>query len=238
MIQTTNYLGREKGVRSGMPGFIGKKLEPKLVFVKPNYALYRQVSDQFKKILEEYDPDLESIGLDEASIDVTDFIRKNNLESQEGRIFLASKMRQQIKEATGLTASCGIACNRFLAKVACGVNKPDGSTYLGFNECEILQFLRDVPIRKVPGIGLMNEMILNGLGISNCGDIISKAPEIFVNFTENAFAFLMQCALGVSRCVHEQTVQKSISTSKTFSKFLVSWEEHCEKLSVLASELA
>ena len=81
MIQTTNYLGREKGVSSGMPGFIGKKLCPDLVFVKPNYKLYRELSDRFKNILEEYDPDLESIGLDEASLDVTEFLWKNGLES-------------------------------------------------------------------------------------------------------------------------------------------------------------
>lgn len=81
MIQTTNYLGREKGVRSGMPGFIGKKLCPDLVFVKPNYKLYRSISDTFKQLLEQYDPDLESLGLDEAAIDVTDFLRNNGLES-------------------------------------------------------------------------------------------------------------------------------------------------------------
>ena len=63
-------------------------------FIKPNYKLYRSKSDQFKEILENYDPDLESIGLDEAAIDVTDFLRANNLESQEGRIFLGSKIRK------------------------------------------------------------------------------------------------------------------------------------------------
>jgi DNA polymerase kappa len=67
-----------------LPGFIGKKLCADLVFVKPNYSLYKQKSDSFKNVLEAYDPDLESIGLDEASLDVTEFLRSNKLESQEG----------------------------------------------------------------------------------------------------------------------------------------------------------
>ena len=143
-------------------------------------------------MLETYDADLESIGLDEASLDVTDFLRANNLDTQDGRLFLAQKIRKEIKEVTGgLTASCGIACNRLLAKIACGVNKPDGSTYLGFNAEEITEFMAQTPIRKVPGIGQMNEQVLNGLGVFTCKDILNAACEIFVNFTENAFSFLI-----------------------------------------------
>ncbi len=142
MIQTTNYKAREKGVKSGMPGFVGKKICPELVFIKPNYKLYRSISDKFKSVIEEFDPDMESIGLDEAAIDVTDYLRENNLESQEGRIFLAEKIRTKIFEVTGLTASCGIACNKLLAKICGGVNKPDRMTYLGFNTDEILAFMK------------------------------------------------------------------------------------------------
>jgi DNA polymerase kappa len=71
------------------------------------------------------------------------------------------------------------------------MNKPDGATYLGFNEEEIHAFISEMPIRKVPGIGKMNEIILNGLGINECKDIVAKAAEIYVNFSENAFQFLV-----------------------------------------------
>lgn len=74
MIQTTNYVARKQGVTSGMPGFVGKKICPDLIFIKPNYKLYRQISDKFKSVIEEFDPDLESVGLDEAAIDVTEYI--------------------------------------------------------------------------------------------------------------------------------------------------------------------
>lgn len=81
MIQTTNYKAREKGIKSGMPGFVGKKLCPDLVFIKPNYKLYKEFSEKFKHVVEEYDPELESTGLDEVAIDVTDYLREHGLES-------------------------------------------------------------------------------------------------------------------------------------------------------------
>ena len=88
MIQTTNYVARNYGVKSGMPGFIGKKLCPSLVFIRPNYIKYRRVSDKMKGILAKYDEQLESQGLDEASIDVTQYLIDNGLNQEQGKIFL------------------------------------------------------------------------------------------------------------------------------------------------------
>jgi len=88
MIQTTNYVARKYGVKSAIPGFIGRKLCPHLVFVKPNYAKYRQVSDEFKKVLAFYDPRLESVGLDEANLDLTEYLAENGLDNDLGRIYL------------------------------------------------------------------------------------------------------------------------------------------------------
>jgi DNA polymerase kappa len=78
-----------------------------------------------------------------------------------------------------------------LAKICCGVNKPDGATYLGFNSEEILDFIYSQKIGRIPGIGKLNEEILNGLGIHTCSDIISKAGCLYVNYSENAFKFLV-----------------------------------------------
>ena len=90
-----------------------------------------------------------------------------------------------------MTASCGIACNKLLAKICGGVNKPDGMTYLGFSEEEIQAFMDEQYIRKIPGIGKVNEMILKGIGVQTCKDIVSKGAEIYLNFTPNAWSFLM-----------------------------------------------
>jgi DNA polymerase kappa len=106
-------------------------------------------------------------------------------------------------EQTGLTASVGIACNKLLAKICCGVNKPNGLTYLGNTVEEILTFMKKQHVRKIPGIGKVNEAIMVGMGIETCADIITYATELYVNFSTNAFQFLLQSALGVSRVVHE-----------------------------------
>jgi len=89
------------------------------------------------------------------------------------------------------------------------------------DEVEILKFMKDLPVRKIPGVGKVNEHILAGLNIYNCKDLIEKAAEVYVTFTEYAFEFLTKSALGISRCVHEtdssvSEVQKSMGVSATF----------------------
>lgn len=85
MIQTTNYIARKYGVKSAMPGFIGRKLCPHLIFVKPNYPKYRELSEEFKTILKEYDLKLESCGLDEANLDLTEYLTENGLDHDLGQ---------------------------------------------------------------------------------------------------------------------------------------------------------
>jgi DNA polymerase kappa len=109
-----------------MPGFIGRRLCPHLVFIKPNYPKYRQISDEFKAVLRQYDQKMESCGLDEANLDLTDFLVDNNLDNQLGRIFVATQIREKIFQRIRMTASCGIACNRMLAKICSELNKPNG----------------------------------------------------------------------------------------------------------------
>jgi len=99
---------------------------PHLIFIKPNYPKYRAASEGFKSILHRYDPKLESVGLDEANLDVTDYLIENNIDHDMGRIFLASQIRETIFKETGMTASAGIACNRMMAKICCDFNKPNG----------------------------------------------------------------------------------------------------------------
>ncbi|CAI2364410.1 unnamed protein product [Moneuplotes crassus] len=218
MISTTNYVARKYGVRSGIPIFIGKKLCPDLIIIKTDYAKYQKVSQQFKKICREFDEDLESKGLDEVNLDVTGYLRRNGIDHELGRIFVAEKIRRNIKEELDLTSSCGIACNNMLSKICSDVQKPNGITYLEFSEKEITKFLMKLPIRKVPGVGKVNELILSGLGINTCEEVLQKGVEVFINFTENSFEFLARCALGISRNVHEREsqIQKSLSVSNTF----------------------
>lgn len=89
MIMTTNYFARSFGIRSGVPGFIGKKLCPNLIFMRPNYTKYRQASDEIKSILRVYDHNLECVGLDEANLDITAYLIKNEMDNEMGRLFVA-----------------------------------------------------------------------------------------------------------------------------------------------------
>jgi DNA polymerase kappa len=116
-----------------MPGFLGKKMCPKLLFVRSNKEKYGEISEnEFMRILREYDPNLESCGLDEANLDVTEYLVENGMDSQEGRIFLSSKIRNHIKSEMRMTCSAGIACNKMLAKICSELDKPDGQTILSF----------------------------------------------------------------------------------------------------------
>ena len=135
-------MARKAGVKSGMPGFIGRKICPNVVFIKPNYPKYRIVSNQLRKLAEKYDECYESLGLDEVDLDVTQYLKDNGLDSEEGAIFLGQKIRQEIKDLTGLTASGGVACNKLLAKICGDMNKPDGLTFLPPSVPDILSFLK------------------------------------------------------------------------------------------------
>ena len=91
-----------------------------------------------------------------------------------------------------------------LAKVVSELNKPNGQTYLQNEPTEILKFMKDLPVRKIPGVGKVNEHILAGLNIYNCKDLIEKATEVYSTFTEFAFEFLIKSALGISRVIHSR----------------------------------
>lgn len=107
-----------------------------------------------------------------------------------------------------------------LAKICSDINKPDGQTFLRGDRDAVVEFMSDMEIRKIPGIGRMTELVLNNLGIVKCKDAIEKSAEISVAFSDRSSQFIVRSALGISRCFHEQededAVQKSISTSETF----------------------
>lgn len=115
-------MARKFGVRSAMPGFVAKKLCPEIIFIPCHFEKYKSVSNIFMTILKKYDDNLESMGLDEANLDLTEYI--NN--SQEDPAILCENIRKDILLATQLTASCGVGPNKMIAKLASEINKPNG----------------------------------------------------------------------------------------------------------------
>lgn len=217
MIATANYIARKFGVRSAMPGFIAKKLCPDLVLIHGNYSKYEEASQKFRAILQKYDPDFESMGLDEANADFTTYIEENELSTPEQIGQLCESIRAEVFEATKLTMSCGIGANKMLAKMCSEMNKPNGQYMLRNDRAEILTFMKTLPIRKIPGIGYVSEQLLNGLGIFNCEDILSKLEEVYIVFSDSSFDFFLEAALGIGRAYHAMPQdRKSISVSRTF----------------------
>ena len=222
MLSTSNYLARKFGVRAAMPGFIGKKLCPQLVIVPGNMEKYSQVSQVVRAVFREYDPNFAPMSLDEAYLDITDILAKKRAEDGEVTAWsLVNEMRWKIEERTELTASAGIAPNCFLAKVCSDLNKPDGQYELAPQVDIIAEFVSKLVIRKVGGIGNVQEQLLRGIGVETCGDLYRSRAEIRLLFSELSSDFYLAVSQGIGSTrlePPEERERKSISTESTFSE--------------------
>lgn len=262
MISTSNYEARKFGVRSAMPGFIARKLCPDLTFVKANYRKYEAVGKQIREIFAEYDPNFTTMSLDEASLDVTDYLAKVNKCQQHGLAELedpkqlsggligrvqgediAREIRKKIFEATQLTASAGIAPNRMLAKICSDMHKPNGQFCLAPNRQAVLGILETLSVRKVPGIGKVTQKMLKEIGIQVCGDIHDrkKMRFLFELFSEQTARSLIERSLGIAESTRdpsEKYERKSISTERTFPDISQSSDLHqkCRDISQALAE--
>ena len=216
MISTSNYIARKYGVRSAMPGFIALKLCPQLKFVEPHFHRYKEESQKVMTILEEYDPEIESMGLDEAYCDLTDYCKENKIYSKEDIKELIMNIKKKIFEKTKLTCSCGIACNKTLAKICSDYNKPDGFYFLDYEPKIIEEFVEKLSIRKIPFIGSKTESKLNLLKIFTCKDLVDRQVDLFY-LNEDSFDFYMKNCFGIGSYEHsEYQEEKSISRSESF----------------------
>eukprot|EP00644_Phytophthora_capsici_P000109 jgi/Phyca11/4972/fgenesh1_pm.PHYCAscaffold_4_\ len=238
MISTTNYAARQFGVRAAMPGFIGKELCPELHFVPVNMEKYAGVAAQIRAVFAEYDPDFEAFSLDEACLDLTDYMAMNwqkyeieckesdgNQEwalSAEGRAEIAAaivrELRKKIFDSTQLTASAGIAVNTMLAKICSDMNKPNGQYVLQFTREHVMNFIRELPVRKIGGIGKVTEKILSeALNVHTGGELFAMRGKISHLFSEKTAMWLLQTSLGV-RERREKQERKSFSRERTFGR--------------------
>ena len=240
MLSTSNYLARKFGVRAGMPGFIGKKLCPQLVLVKLNFDKYRAVSSVIREVFREYDPNFIPMSLDEAYLDITEYLLRFPHKTAEST---TQEIREKITLKTNLTASAGIACNTLLAKICSDQNKPNGQFYLAPDEQEIMKFIRKLSIRKVNGIGNVTEQMLRSIGVTNCQDLYDKRGEIKLLFSSISSNSFLRISLGIgstSLADWAERERKSLSNETTFRDTSDTNElmQICEKLSLdLAKDL-
>ena len=196
MITTANYAARAFGVRSAMPGFIALRLCPQLVLVPCNFDKYRAASEQVRAVLREFDPHFRPASLDEAYLDVTDYVSaRPDLGGPAGA---AAELRARVRAATGgLTCSVGAAPNQMLAKICSDINKPDGQFVLPPTRAAVLEFVRTLPARRVPGIGRATEQLAAAVGVRTCGDAYERRGLLAALFSPTALDFFLSAALGL-----------------------------------------
>lgn len=231
VVSAASYEARKFGVRSAMAGYIARKNCPELIFVKPRYDRYQEISKQVRNIFFEYTDLVEPLSLDEAYLDVTE-----NKKGNPSATLIAKEIRQKILDATGLTASAGISINKFIAKVASDYNKPNGQKTV--NPEEVTAFLEDLDIRKFYGVGKVTAEKMYMLGIFTGKDLKQKSLE----FLDEHFGKSGKYYYHVVRGIHNSQVKphrtpKSVGAERTFSENLSSEIFMLEKLENIAIEI-
>lgn len=217
MLCTANYHARKYGVVSAMPGYIAKQLCPHLVIIPPNSAAYREASAKVRHILAEYDPKLTVSSLDEATLNVSEYLRAHPELTAEA---LTAELRHRIFQTTRLTCSAGVSVNKRLAKICANVNKPNGQFVLPPKQDAIVNFLALQPVKRLNGVGKVTAKILEDLlQIKTCAELVQCAPWIKLLFSPLQADFLLSSALGLCQGggdPEERWTRKSISVERTF----------------------
>ncbi|TFK54490.1 DNA/RNA polymerase [Heliocybe sulcata] len=235
VLTTASYEARKFGVRSGMPGFIAKKLCPDLIFVDIHFKRYSEMSAVIMDIFKQYDPNMYPAGCDEGYLNITEYCRAHSLSAD----ICVQEMRARVHRETDLTVSAGIAPNKMLAKICSDKNKPNGQFHLPFERDAILSFMHDLSIRKIPGIGRVNERLLESIGIKTCGDIYTYRATVYLMDKYFGLQFLLRTHLGIASNNVEPVLReerKSIGAERTFSP-LGDKEQILKKLEEVAVEL-
>ncbi|MGV0036190.1 MAG: DNA polymerase IV [Candidatus Azotimanducaceae bacterium WSBS_2022_MAG_OTU7] len=210
VISTCNYQARESGVHSAMATAYARRLCPELKVVPGRMSYYQEVSRQIRAIFKRYTSIIEPLSLDEAFLDVT----KTTL-CHGSATLMAEEIRGSIKRELNLTASAGVAPNKFIAKICSDENKPDGQFVVTPDDVD--NFCRDLPLRKIPGVGKVTVKKLDGLGLITCKDVRELGEEECVRRLGSLGAHLYKRAFGIdNRELTTQWVRKSVSVERTF----------------------
>jgi len=231
VIAAASYEARAYGVRSAMPAAIARKKCPSLIFQKSRFDRYKEISHHIREIFYEYSDLVEPLSLDEAFIDVTE--NKKDISSASR---IARLIREQIFKETGLYASAGISINKFTAKIASDINKPNGQKTI--NPEEVIPFLEELAIEKFFGIGKVTAEKMNALGIFKGKDLKAQSLAFLIrNFGKSGKHFY-DIVRGIQHSeVKPNRIRKSIAAERTFSTDIQLLPALLEKLHQIANEL-
>jgi DNA polymerase-4 len=229
VVAAASYEARKFGVRSAMPSKKALQLCKHLIFVRPRFDVYKSVSEKIREIFSRYTDLIEPLSLDEAYLDVT--ADKQNIGSA---IDIATAIRSAIKEELQLTASAGISINKFVAKIASDINKPDGLTFIGPSRVE--SFMENLPIEKFHGVGKVTADKMRMMGIFNGADLKKfSEPDLMKHFGKSGM-FFYKIVRGLDdREVRPNRETKSVGAEDTFASDLTTYAELEEELKKLAA---
>ncbi len=231
VVAAASYEARKFGVRSAMPSVIAKRLCPDLIFVRHRFERYNEISEKVFEIFKEYTDVVEPLSIDEAFLDVT--IDKKGIGSATK---IATEIREEIKRRTGLTASAGISVNKFLAKIASDIKKPDGLFLIPPEEAQ--KFIEGLPVEKFYGIGRVTAEKMHKLGIHNGSDLKQWDLLALIRNFGKVGKFYFDIVRGIDdRPVETNTERKSLGTELTYEKDLTTRFEIIAELYKLEKEL-
>ncbi len=231
VVAAASYEARKFGVRSAMSGVQAKRNCPDLIFVRPRFDRYKEISNKIRKIFLDYTDLVEPLSLDEAYLDVT-----QNKKGNPSASLIAQEIRKRIFDEVGLTASAGISVNKFVAKIASDYNKPNGQKTVTPDEVE--GFLEALEIKKFYGIGKVTKEKMYQHGIFTGKDLKSKTKEYLEQHFGKSGLFYYAIVRGIHNSeVKPNRISKSVAAEHTFYQNLTSEIFMVEKLERIAAEL-
>lgn len=232
VVSAASYEARKFGVRSALSGALAKKYCPDLIFVRLRFDRYKEVSNKIREIFHEFTDLVEPLSLDEAYLDVT-----QNKKGNPSASLIAKEIRARILAETGLTASAGISVNKFVAKIASDVNKPNGQKTIGPDEVEA--FLEQLPIKKFYGVGKVTTERMYQLGIFTGADLKAQSLEFLEKHFGKSGTYYYYAVRGIHNSeVKPERATKSVAAEHTFDENLSSEIYMQEQLQVIAEHLA
>ena len=231
VVAAASYEARKFGVRSAMSSVIAQRNCPELIFVKPRFSRYQEISKKIRAIFFDYTDLVEPLSLDEAYLDVS-----TNKKGNPSATLLAKEIRQRIFEEVGLRASAGISINKFIAKVASDINKPNGQKTV--NPEEVIAFLEELEIRKFYGVGKVTADKMYKLGIFTGKELKTKALEFLEQHFGKSGTYYYHVVRGVhNSAVKPHRIPKSVGAERTFHENLSSEIFMLERLEQITGEL-
>jgi len=212
VVSAASYEARAFGVHSAMPIFKARKLCPHGVFLPVGMRRYQEISSRVMTLLGQFSPLLEQVSIDEAFLDVTGARRLKG-----DPVDIAREIKRRVRQEIGITCSVGVAPNKFLAKIASDLDKPDGLTVIAPEDAP--GFIAQLPISKIPGVGEKSVKKLKTLGVEKVGDVLKLPGDVILKRFGKYGWRLIELAQGIDdRQVVTEHQVKSVSAERTFSE--------------------